>query len=163
MLHIRWPFDRDKTLSQNAARHRIAIVYYGIILFIFLTLFTVFVVGWFIPTSNLPMTFTWIVLIGLAGQYVAVFVPETGGIKSTIHVAASAFMSFSCYVVVALLTFVFYINFPSHLAAGIALVAMTICLLTLLLYKRVLQYALFLQIIYLLSFFFTIGVATLTV
>jgi hypothetical protein len=112
----RWPADYTKTYSQNAARTRGSIIYYGALVLTFLVMFSAFVYGWLIPTLHLPRVFTAAFTIGVVAQAVAGIVPETHGWKVRTHVNAAYVMYYSTVVTVGALAL--SVGAPASLLIG---------------------------------------------
>lgn len=118
----RWPADYMKTYSQNAARTRGSIIYYGALVLTFLVMFSAFVYGWLIPTLHLPRVFTAAFTVGVVAQAVAGIVPETHGWKVRTHVNAAYVMYYSTVVTVGALAL--SAGAPASLLIGSALLVM---------------------------------------
>jgi hypothetical protein len=103
IMFLLWPPEMSKTLSQNAARKRSSIIYYGIIFGIFLIPFTLYILGWFVPQLGLGAVFSVVYLFGLLGQIIALIIPETTGVKVTVHRIAAFAMTLSLMALTGLL------------------------------------------------------------
>ena len=103
LMFLLWPPEMSKTLSQNAARKRSSVIYYGISFGIFLFPFTAYMLGWLVPTLGLGSVFSSVYLLGLLGQTIALIVPETRGVKVSIHRAAAFAMTLSLMALTGLM------------------------------------------------------------
>ena len=103
IMFLLWPPEMSKTLSQNAARKRSSIIYYGIIFGVFLIPFTLYILCWLVPQLGLGAAFIVVYLIGLLGQIIASIIPETTGIKVSVHRTAAFAMTLSLMVLTGLL------------------------------------------------------------
>lgn len=119
-VQLKWGPAYDKTFSRLVARKRSSIIFYFVIFAVFLSLFSIYVTQYLVPRLQLPQIFLWVYFIGVAAQMICVSVPETGGLRSKIHIMAAGVMSLSVLLQVALLLFV-----------PLSLISFTICLLSL--------------------------------
>lgn len=101
---IKWGPDYQKTFSRLVARKRSSIIYYFIVFSLFLIAFSIFMAEWFTPHFNLPPVFTAFYAIGVLTQSICIIVPEVGGSKATVHIAAAGVMSASVLAQTALIT-----------------------------------------------------------
>jgi hypothetical protein len=86
LLMIRvWKGNSSMTYSEHAAKTKTASLYYFVVFSIHLVLFYVFALKWFVPNFSLPSTYMMVLTIALTGQFIAVLVPTTGGVKTKIH------------------------------------------------------------------------------
>jgi len=81
----RWPRGVSYTFSQHVALRRSSIIYYAALFFVTMPLLVLFFVKWFVPEYNISHWFTVLAVGSAAAQCACTLVPETGGIKSTIH------------------------------------------------------------------------------
>jgi hypothetical protein len=81
----RWPGGMHMTFSQHAATSRWSKIYYALLFLVTLPLLMWFFVGWFVPDNNLPDTFLWFAGVAVLFQIICTWVPEEGGIKTTVH------------------------------------------------------------------------------
>lgn len=81
----KWPYGVNHTFSQHVARHKSAIVYYAVLFCLVLPLLLLFFFGWFIPYFDMTVWFKVCISVSALLQLLCTFVPEVGGIKSTIH------------------------------------------------------------------------------
>lgn len=156
-----WPLERNKTLSQHAARIKVSIIYFAAIYVIFLSIFSVFMFGWFIPTYNLPIIFSVFTGVGILAQVVAILVPETQGIPKYIHIAAATVMTFMALLLSILLAFESQFTVTTHLVCVIASILMFggLCIMGISLLtksKYIYKHILASQLAYFFVFFFVI-------
>jgi len=159
-MFIRWPGDKSKTLSQNAARSKYSSFYYFGVFVVFLLLFGIFMIGWFIPHLNLSLVFTVIFVLGVAGQFIAVTIPETKGLQKTIHIAAAGVMSLMTLLITVYLTANTNLITISRVVSGVVAVLMLISWLLVIFYKKIYKHALLLQVLYFFGFFIAIITVT---
>lgn len=74
-----------KTISQHVAVYRHTFLTFAIISSIATILFYVFMKEWFIPRLQPPPLFEYLLLLGLACQLIAAWVPDTEKLSSKIH------------------------------------------------------------------------------
>jgi len=146
----RWPPDVTKTYSQNAARTRGSIVYYGVLVLTFLAMFSVYVYGWLIPTLHLATVFSVAFTIGVMAQAVAGIAPETRGWKVRTHVNAAYVMYYSTVVMVAALAW--GVSMPARLLVAGMLLVMAAAVAAGTFSARLRTYAIALQTIHLVAF-----------
>lgn len=164
-LVYRWPQGHSKTFSQHAAAQR-ATIYYYIALFVIITpLLVLFFYGYFIPTYHLSLFFSLAIFLGLAGQLVAVFIPEVGGWKSRLHRQAAGWSAFGLFLAVASIIYELSLSLPLLIFGIVTMIVMLSCsMLTLraALARKLFEhrYFLWLQIIYYALFFATIVLVT---
>lgn len=157
---LKWRGGMHMTFSQHAAATRTSKIYYALLFLITLPILMLFIVEWYVPTNNLPNMFIWFATIAVIFQIVCTWVPEEGGIKTTIHRALTGISG------IALLPLVLLIAISSNLSVlvrGVAwgmLVLMIILLGIALINQKGYRYALLLQIGYYTAFFITIVVST---
>lgn len=84
LIH-KWPGNKSMSFSLHAAQTKTAQVYYFFLFGLTMPLFYLFVTHWFIPALQLPNLYTYLVILGIAGQVVAIAVPAIPGIKEKIH------------------------------------------------------------------------------
>lgn len=104
-LVYKWPGKLDMSLSRHAAQTKWASVYYASLLMPAVAAFYLFMTRWFIPTYHLPKLATYVLLIGVLGQYIACLVPDTTGVASKIHQAGGYTMSVTLSIMLWLTIF----------------------------------------------------------
>lgn len=92
-MEIKWGPDYYKTFSRLVAQRKSSIIYYFMTFALFLTAFSIFILNWFVPQFGLPKLFSELFILGVAAQVICVAVPETGGTKTKLHLAAAGIMS----------------------------------------------------------------------
>ena len=115
----KWPGNKSMSFSAHAAASRPGIVYYFTLFTTDLILFFLFVSKWLVPTLHLPYVFTTISFIAVLGQFIAICIPTTGGLKTRIH-DLSSYVMFVLLMPLSLMLF-----YSSH----VSLVARLACLL----------------------------------
>ena len=143
-----WPGNISMTFSEHAAQTKGSIVYYFLTFSVFLISFYVFIIKWLMPTYHLPKLFTLLITLALLGEFLALIVPTTGGVKTRVHDGAS-FLMLGLLVPLSGLI-VTSSHFPMFIrvyAGLVVLIMITICLLFIS-DKRTLRYKLITQTIY---------------
>ena len=143
-----WPGNISMTFSEHAAQTRGSIVYYFLTFSVFLISFYVFIIRWFVPTFQLSKLFSVFMTLASLGEFVALIVPTTGGIKTRIHDCAS-FCMLGLLVPLSGLIAVSP-HFPMFIRVFASLVAPGMIFICLLFTfdKRTLHYKLIAQIVY---------------
>ena len=159
-MMYRWPGGVDKTFSQNAARFKESSIYYAVGLVVVLALLSVFVLGWFVAAMKLSTVFASVFLLGIAGQTTAALVPETTGMRKTIHIAASAVMYLVTLIIVGMLALHTAVPVTGRIAAAAGFGVMLMLSLAIIVDKRLLRYAMVIQAIHLASFYIILLVST---
>lgn len=149
---IKWGPDYTKTFSRLVAQKRSSIIYYFIIFFVFLSIFSVFMVDSFIPQFGLTDLFTWIYFLGIISQLVCVTVPETGGYKTRIHLIAAGIMSASVFTQIALLVFLAHLSLLSLVICIFSLAIMVLIWLAVIVKHNLIKYELGIQSLYFASY-----------
>jgi len=116
----KWPGNKTMSFSAHAASTRTGIVYYWLVFTAHLVLFYLFVSKWFVPTLQLPHVFTIITLVAVLGEFIALCIPTTGGLKTKLH-------DLSSYVMLILLVPLSLLIF---LSPHVSLIARTAALLS---------------------------------
>jgi len=155
----RWPGGLHMTFSQHVARHHWSIVYYIVLFLASLPLLLWFFVAWFVPERGLPDAFIWFAAVAVVFQVACTFVPETGGIKTTIHRILTGISGITMLPLMLLLVTDWHLSTLSRVVAAAALVGMLILLSIALTHQKGYHKALLLQVGYYTGFF----VAILTV
>lgn len=159
-MFLKWPGDKSKTLSQNAARSKSSSIYYFCIFVVFLALFSTFIVGWFIPYMHLSFVFTTIFIVGVLGQLIAVALPETQGLQKTIHVIAAGLMSLMALLITIILAINTGTSNFSRIVCGVVVILMLASWFLVIFYKKIYKHALWLQLLYFIGFFTVIMLTT---
>lgn len=149
---LKWGPDYTKTFSRLIAQKQSSIIYYFIVFFVFLSVFSVFMVTSFIPRLALPDLFTGVYFLGVIAQLVCITVPETGGRKTTIHLSAAGVLSVSVFIQIALLVFLIDLSLLSLVVCALSLSVMLLILLAVTFKHRVTKYELGLQSLYFASY-----------
>ena len=84
-LVYKWPQGRHSTFSKHAAAQPKTIIYYIVLFATALPLLTIFYVGWFKPTFQLPALFLISVILSEILQHIVTIIPEIGGWKTKWH------------------------------------------------------------------------------
>ena len=101
----KWPGELTMSLSRHAAQTKRASVYYALLLIPAVTMFYLFMTKWFIPTFHIPTAATYILAIGVLGQYVACLIPDTKGLASKVHQIGGYTMSVTLSIMLFLVIF----------------------------------------------------------
>lgn len=149
---IKWGPDYNKTFSRLVAQKRSSIIYYFIVFFLFLITFSVFMVTSFIPQFNLMGLFTWIYFLGIVSQLICVTIPETGGIKTKIHLVAAGIMSASAIAQVVLLIILGQLSSLSLFICILGLSVMASIWVVVIFRRNLMKYELGLQSLYFASY-----------
>lgn len=161
-LLIKWPTEKAKTFSQNVALSKSSVIYYAVMFLIFLTLFSVFMWSWFFPEFKVGTVARYAFSAGVVTQVIAVFVPETEGLKRIVHLVAAGIMSLSVLIFTLLLSANQNISSISRNMATVAASSMLVCWLLVIFFRKSHKYSLTVQSAYFLVFFVTILLATYT-
>ncbi len=149
---IKWGPDYSKTFSRLIAQKQSSIIYYFAVFFIFLSLFSFFIISSFIPKMNLSIVFTWVYLLGVISQLICVIIPETGGYKTKIHLAAAGVMSTSVLAQIILLISLGHLSPFGLIVCAFSLVMMVLVWLVIVLKHNWTKYELALQSMYFISY-----------
>ncbi len=162
VIPVAWPLDIKHTFSQHVARHKASITYYIALFSVFLVAFSVFYIGWFIPTLQLPFYTSILYCVAMITQYTCTFIPEIGGMKSVLHRILAATSAFTLIpLTLALLT----IPSPAMRVTVLASVSIMIILPIIFLHKRLKRYlgeSYLIQALYYAAFFTPVLIATYT-
>jgi hypothetical protein len=151
-LQLKWGPDYNKTFSRLVTQKRSSIIYYLIVFFVFLSLFSFFIVTNFTAQLNLPASFAWIYFLGAISQLICVTVPEAGGYKTKIHLIAAGVMSASAFVQVMLVIIFVQLSAVSFVTCVLCLLLMASVWLAIILKHRSTKYELGLQSVYFVSY-----------
>lgn len=119
----KWPGSKSMTFSQHAAASRSSKLFYAILFSLTLPLLYMFVVKWFIPAFEMGSVFLAFVVIAITGQLIAVWVPETVGVKKTVHYVG-AYMMHTLLIPLTVLILFSAVSAPAKTVAVVALTAM---------------------------------------
>lgn len=159
-LVLKWPQSIHATFSAHAAAYRHTIMYYLVLFTIVLPLLVLFFVGWFVPHFQLSIWFSVCVVFSSIFEYLAVCVPEVGGLKTRYH---RIFTFWSVIFLLPQMVFIILSNSISPIGRISALISLPIMLgiIGVVLVRRSNQrYHLLLQTGYYSAFFVTIMLAT---
>jgi len=81
----KWKGNASMTYSAHAATTKTASIYYFVVFSIHLVLIYIFASKWFVTSYSLPSSYMIVLTIALSGQFIALLVPTTGGVKTKIH------------------------------------------------------------------------------
>jgi|GEM_PF-2098223 len=149
---VKWGPDYTKTFSRLVAQKRSSVVYYLIVFIVFLSSFSAFMVTSFIPQFSLMGLFTWIYFLGIISQLICVIIPETGGLKTKIHLTAAGIMSASAFIQIVLIVFLAQLSLPSVIACIISLSVMILIWFAIIFKHPLIKYELGLQSLYFISY-----------
>jgi len=85
MVLYKWPTIKSNSISKHVSAYKRAWLLFAPIETISLLLFYLFMINWFIPTLNLPITFEVLVVAALLLELVTTWVTDTDGLKHKIH------------------------------------------------------------------------------
>lgn len=145
------------TVSQHAALNKRASQYFAITFIIGATAYNYFLAVWLVP--KLYMSQWWIILIVLAtaSDWVLALVPETKGIKKTVHVVTAYWSAFLGLVFVGALATNFYITSMQQYIIFVAFILMLatipIAIMATFFVPKIRQYYLALQVLFMICFF----------
>lgn len=91
--------DRQKSISQHAAKNSRYHVIYGVFEIAVVAAFTLFMFSWFIPELNLGRVSSIAAVIGLIGMIIAAIVPDRKGKKNKIHGLGAYSMAMSMLII----------------------------------------------------------------
>lgn len=145
--------DAGKTISQHASKSNRYHIAYGALELFVVSLFSLFIFGWFIPTFQLGIAYGAAAIIGFTGTVIAAFFPDRVGWQGRIH----GFGAYGMAMALLAMNFILLQSPKIHLITQIALYAgityMVVGTITALvntpLYRR---NALKLQVIYFIAF-----------
>ena len=157
-LVYHWPQGHSKTFSQHAAAQSVTMYYYAGLFVMILPLLALFFYDYFIPKYQLSSFFASSIFLAVAGQLVAVIIPESGGWRSRLHRHAAGWSALGLFLSVGSIMYELPLSFPLYLFGSITLLVMLAC--SSLTFKSTLsrkqfehRYFLWLQIIYYALFF----------
>jgi hypothetical protein len=157
---LRWPGGLHMTFSQHVAAQRRSIIYYILLFLVTLPLLLWFFVDWLVPERSLPGAFVWFATIAVAFQIACTFVPETGGIRTTIHRLLTGISGFAMLPLVVMLVVGRQLSAFTQIMAGLTLAWMLVMLSIALMHQKGHDKALLLQVGYYAGFFVAILTAT---
>ena len=135
-------------------------MYYWLVFTTHLLLFYIFVSRWFVPTLQLPKTFTIITLVAVLGQFIALCIPTTGGLKTRLH-DLSSYLMFILLAPLSLLIFLSpHVSVIGRIAAIIAAFYMVIAWFLFAVTKTAKKHFLLYQASYAMSFQLAVLLAT---
>jgi hypothetical protein len=123
------------------------------------TLFSLFLLQWFIPALQLPLAFTAVILIGQAAQLAAAFVPHTTGWRAATHNVMAYIMALAMMFSLPFLLFAPTLGPAPKTFIAILLTWMVGSFVSLYVTPQVRRRFLALQIVFLASFFICIFIA----
>lgn len=153
---IKWGPDYSKTFSRLVAQKRSSVIYYFIVFSVFLTTFSIFIATSFMPQFALTGLFTWVYFLGVVSQLICVIIPETGGYKTKIHIAAAGIMSASALLQIILLATLVRLSLLGNIICIISLLIMISIWLIISLKHSLVKYELGLQSLYFASYLGTL-------
>lgn len=156
LLTKKWQLTMHATFSQHAAQNRAGIIYYIVLFSIVLPLLALFFFGWFMTRFDLPLAFGVCIAIALIAQYLCALVPETGGVKTSVHQGFAVVSAFSLFPSIVILSFNRSITLAAVIIAIVGAVSMAYVIFTTLRQKMHPKYLLILQAVYFASFFLPI-------
>jgi uncharacterized membrane protein len=84
-ITIAWPGNRHLTFSQHVARRKTSILFYILLFSATLPLLSLFFLEYFTDKIGAPIWLNAIILLSAITQYACTYIPEIGGIRSTLH------------------------------------------------------------------------------
>lgn len=153
---VKWGPDPYKTFSRLIAKRRSSIIYYFLTFLVFLTTFSMFIFGWFIPTFKLPPLFIAIYTLSVIAQFVCVTIPETNGIKAKVHLAAAGVMSASVLMQTILLVLLISVPLPVFIVSILSILLMALIWTAHLLKLTIMKKELATQALYFASYLLTV-------
>lgn len=84
-LISKWRGNKSMSFSLHAAQSRSGHIFYIMLFSITLPIFYLVIINWYVPSLNLPNLFTYLLIVGIIGQFIAVWVPAVGGLIEKIH------------------------------------------------------------------------------
>ena len=164
-LVVRWPQGASKTFSQHAAAQKASIIYYFLLFAVTIPMLSVFFYGYFIPTYHLSFVFSVAIALGLAGQLIAGAVPEVGGWKLRVHRTSTGWSAFGLFVATIYLAYELPLS-PLVFGFSLLTIVVMMCCSGLVFRSFVARqpfehrYFLWLQVVYYVMFFGSIGLVT---
>jgi hypothetical protein len=157
---IKWPGGLHMTFSQYAATNRWSKLFYCLLFVVTMPLLLWFFVVWFAPHNNLSAVFSWCAGVAVLFQILCTLVPETGGVRTTVHGALVSVSVLAMMPLVVMIGLSSDISTTVRLAAWIGLAAMLALLCTALMYRQGFRWVLLLQAGYYVAFLGVLLTAT---
>lgn len=157
---VRWPGGVHMTFSQHVAAERYSKVYYSLLSLLVLPVLLWFFITWFVPEKSLPVAFTWFATVAVVFQIACTFVPEVGGIRTTVHRILTGISGFAMLPLIIMLALAQHLSLFTRLVSLGMLVVMLTLLTIALRHQKGHSKALLLQIGYYAGFFIAILTAT---
>lgn len=134
----KWGSYRHKSISQHAIANKGAFISYTSIVFVALVLFALFIFKWFVPNFGFSDLFKVLAALSILGEFIAIGIPDMGGLKSRIHNAGAwgvgillpvivlliatsskiprvvSYISIVAFICMLVLGYLFYINRKTH-------------------------------------------------
>lgn len=159
-LLLKWPGKTSMTFSQHAAQSKLASFYYFVLFSTTLPLFYLFMSRWFIPFFGISHMIYWFLIPGLLFQEVAVLVPESEGVKVSIHRSAAFCMAILFMPILAVTVVTGNISGIAKIVCSLTLLSQIIIVASLIPVKGYHKKALLLQAVYFAGFMLSILVVT---
>lgn len=149
----RWPHDIGKTFSQHVADKMSSRIYYVALFSVSLPLVYLFFANYLVPALALPTSILIVVATSCLAQIGCTLVPETGGIKSKIHVTLAGISALLLPVILLIIMRGGVISVLDRMAVGIGTLLMILIAASLMFRNKIRLPALWLQIGYFALFF----------
>ncbi len=149
----RWPHGIDKTFSQHVADKVSSIVYYAALFVVTLPLVYLFLANYLVSALALPTSILTFVAISCLAQIGCTFVPETGGMKTKVHVTLAGISALLLPVILLIIMREGVISAADKVVTAACVFVMTLILASLALRTKVRLPALVLQAVYFALFF----------
>lgn len=153
--------DSGKTISKHAAKNTRYHVLYGLLELSVVSLFSIFIFGWFIPEFKLGHSYTLVAIIGVTGTVIAALVADRDGWKGKVHATAAYSMAMSLLLMSLIMLLSPTINTLTRTLLYISITYMSVGSIIAVIYPHIYRHsALKLQVIYFLMFQVPIIAAT---
>ena len=154
ILLVKWRGHKGMSISLHGASAKAAYILFASILVIHGILFHIFLLQWFIPQHNLPISFIVLVNVTMICLYLTAIVPDTPGILSKIHRIAAYSMAFLMWVITTHIEISTKLELPVYILSIVTNAYMLYCMLGLAFLRRkhIKSYFLPYQAIYIILF-----------
>lgn len=114
--------EHKKSISRHAAKNSKFHLTYGLLEVLVASLFTIFILRWFIPKFHLPVLASIAAIIGFAGTVFAALVPDRIGWQQRVHETAAYSMVLCLPVLSAIILLSRLVNFEAKVTAAVVVV-----------------------------------------
>lgn len=119
--------NKNGTISQHAASNRRILKIYSAGAILSVALFSIFMYGWLIPHFRLNTPFFIVTTTGIVAEFLTLFIPESGDLKTKIHHV----VSYGTAIMLPFITLLIAINSNVYLYSRVVNLASTVSMLIL--------------------------------